>query len=357
MVRQARGEVIDPLQVQVVHCVSRCVRRAFLCGDDPLTGRSYEHRREWIRARLEFLASVFGIDCLTYTVMQNHIHQVLRSRPDVVAAWTDQEVARRWLRLFPKRRNKDGSPSDPNKPEVDMIVNDKKRLVVLRRRLSDMSWWMRCTAENIARQSNREDNVTGHFWEGRFRTQVILDEAGLLACAAYVDLNPIRAAMAETPETSLFTGVKDRLDDLSERTASSRMSDHDWERSRRRKRSGWLSPIEINETADPTGADLNRDSRRASQKGFLSISLSDYLQLVDWTGREIRADKRGSIPRHLSPILTRIGLDAPAWCELVVKFGKCFKRVAGSAEHLAEEAQRRGQRWLQAPGHVPLSAG
>ena len=212
MSRQGRSESIDPLQVQIVHCVHRCVRRAFLCGDDPYTGQNYEHRRHWIRARLEFLASIFGIDCLTYTVLSNHLHVVLRSRPDVVATWKDREVARRWLLLFPKRKKKDGSAEEPSKAEIDMIVNNPKVLAQRRKRLSDISWWMRCTAENIARRSNLEDNVTGHFWEGRFKSQLILDEAGLLACAAYVDLNPIRAALAETPETSDFTGVKDRID-------------------------------------------------------------------------------------------------------------------------------------------------
>ena len=356
MSRQARSESIDPLQVQIVHCVHRCVRRAFLCGNDPYTGQSYEHRRSWIRERLEFLASIFGIDCLTYTVLSNHLHVVLRSRPDVVATWSDRQVARRWLLLFPKRKNKDGSPAEPPKSEIDMIVNDPKALAQRRKRLSDVSWWMRCTAENIARRCNREDGVTGHFWESRFKSQLIVDEAGLLACAAYVDLNPIRAAMAETPETSEFTGAKDRIDDLAARSKNSRISDHDWERSRRRARSGWLSPIEIDEASDPTGPDASNDGRRASWKGFLSISLREYLQLLDWTGREIRSGKRGSIPKHLAPILTRIGLDASGWCELVETFGKRFKRVIGTPSHLQDEAQRRGQRWLQSPGVAGLMA-
>ena len=140
MPRQARGEVLDPSEVQVVHCIQRCVRRAFLYGDDPLTGNSYEHRRGWIRDRLEFLASVFAVDCLTFSVMHNHIHLVLRSRPDVVAAWSDEEVARRWLRLFPRRRNDDGSPADPSKPELDMILNQPEVLAERRSRLSDISW-------------------------------------------------------------------------------------------------------------------------------------------------------------------------------------------------------------------------
>ena len=164
MARKPRYEVADPNEVQVFHAVQRCVRRAWLCGDDPHTGQSFEHRRAWIRDRLEFLASVFGVDCLTYTVLSNHLHLVLRSRPDLVKGWSDQEVARRWLRLFPRRTNRDGTPEEPSPSEINSIVNDPDALAARRRRLSDISWWARCTAENIARRSNREDEVTGHFW-------------------------------------------------------------------------------------------------------------------------------------------------------------------------------------------------
>ena len=354
MPRQARNEVIDPNNVQVLHCVQRCVRRAFLCGDDPLSGKNFEHRREWIRLRLEFLASVFAIDCLTYTILHNHLHIVLRSRPDVLETWSDDEVARRSLRLFPKRRNKDGSPKEPTQGELNSILNDSEKLVEARRRLSDVSWWMKSAAENIARRSNREDEVTGHFWEGRFKAQLLLDEASLLACAAYVDLNPIRAALAETPETSDFTGAKDRLDDLSRRSSSCRDT-HDWERSRRRKRSGWMSPIEISESQDPVGADADPGGRRASRKGFLPMSMTAYLEFLDWTGRQIRADKLGAIPDHLAPILDRLGLDASGWCGLVRRFGKIFKRAAGTAQSLRQEAARRNVGWMQAPGN-PLHA-
>ncbi|MCG8651429.1 MAG: hypothetical protein MI861_16430 [Pirellulales bacterium] len=213
---------------------------------------------------------------------------------------------------------------------------------------------MRCTAEYIARRSNREDEVTGHFWEGRYRAQVLLDEACVLACATYVDLNPVRAAMAETPESSQFTGAKDRLDDLSEHSCDIRHTHH-WERNKHRKRSGWLSPIEIGEGSDSLGVDAEPTNRRASRKGFLWLSLADYLELLDWTGRQLRRDKRGAIPQHLQPILNRVGLNASRWCELIYSYGRIFRRAAGTATHLGEEAARRGQRWLQASGN-PLAA-
>jgi hypothetical protein len=242
-----------------------------------------------------------------------------------------------------------------------MIIGDAERLEELRTRLSDISWWMRCLAENIAVRSNHEEQTSGRFWQGRFKAVLLLDEASLLACAAYVDLNPIRAALAELPELSEYTGAKDRIDDLRERSRPRRSekrglsamlarATHDWERSRRRQHSGWMSPLEINEKSDAVGPNPSNCGRRASLKGFLSIPLARYLKLLDWTGRQIRSGKRGAIPSHLAPILERLGLDGDSWCDLVAQFGKLFKRAAGTADSLAQEAARRGQRYMHAPG-------
>jgi REP element-mobilizing transposase RayT len=360
MARIARGQYLDPLTVQIVHTRQRCVRRAFLCGRDPATGKDYEYRRQWIRDRLEFLASVFGIDCLTYAVLSNHVHLILRSRPDIVCSWSDEEVARRWLRLFPKRKGPDGQAAEPGEVELHQILNDPGRVAELRKRLSDISWWMRCTAEPIARRANREDEVTGHFWEGRYKAQLLLDEASLLACAMYVDLNPVRAAMAETPEASRYTGAFERIRDLGhaypakvtkrqgnpQRTA--------WlgprgERSQPCRHSGWMSPLQIDERHDPAGADASGCGRRASLKGFLSMSVASYLELLDWTGRQLASGKRGQIPNHLQPILRRLGIDSSRWCRLIGNFGRLFKRAAGRPESIMAEATRRGQSWMQAP--------
>jgi hypothetical protein len=178
---------------------------------------------------------------------------------------------------------------------------------------------------------------------------LLLDETSLLACAAYVDLNPVRAAMAETPEQSEFTGAKDRIDDVQQRASDSAKT-HEWERSRAREQSGWMIPLEINEGTDPVGPDLSPVARRASLKGFLSISLTQYLELLDWTGRQFRPRSRGVIPAHLAPILDRLGIESTMWCELVQKFGRLFKRAAGTAQSLAREAIRRGVGYMHAPG-------
>ncbi len=124
MPRPLRSEVFDPKEVCVVHCVQRCVRRAFLTGFDKDSGKDYQYRREWIRERMEKLASVFGIDCLTYAILSNHLHVVLRSRPDVVATWSDKQVALRWLQIYPGKRT-EIQLGDPTTVDVEALANDK----------------------------------------------------------------------------------------------------------------------------------------------------------------------------------------------------------------------------------------
>jgi REP element-mobilizing transposase RayT len=318
MARAARQTSIDPTQIQIVHAWNRCVRRAFLCGFDPVSGRCFEHRRLWARQRLEHLASLFAIDCLTFSIMSNHTHQVLRSRPDIVETWGDHEVAVRWLKISPCK-DRDGSPREPKESEVNQLVNSPARIAELRKRLSDVSWWMRYFSHYMSVRANKEDEVTGHFWEARFGSELLLDNASVLTCMIYVDLNPVRAKMANSPEESDFTGAKERIDDLrislgtSESNqpaltlSSSQMSIHDWERLGN-EYSGWLSPIEIDEAKDPIGPDPEPNKRRASRKGATFLSLMNYLKLLDWVGRTVRSDKRGHIPQELEPILNRIGL-------------------------------------------------
>ena len=108
MARLNRGDIIDEKEVNVFHCTNRCVRQAFLCGEDPVTGNNYGHRKLWIQDRLEFLAGQFAIDVIGFSVMDNHLHVILRNRPDLVNDWSNAEVARRWWNLFPDRKTPTG---------------------------------------------------------------------------------------------------------------------------------------------------------------------------------------------------------------------------------------------------------
>jgi REP element-mobilizing transposase RayT len=355
MARTPRREVIDESQVGVYHCINRCVRRAYLCGEDAVSGCNYEHRKQWIRGRMEELAGIFGIDVLGYAVMSNHLHVVLRNRPDVVAEWSDEEAARRGWNMFPGRRDDDGSPAEPFDHELAATINNPDKLAEVRRRLSSLSWFMRCLCERIARRANGEDECTGRFFEGRFTCQALLDEAAVLACCVYVDLNPIRAGVACSPETSQYTSAYDRIRSRDARTggvtaSAGKEAESGGKKQRKRKVSaaspdGWLSPMSLEESQDrsPRGRSTGR---RASDKGFLPMSLDDYLQLLDWTGRQVYRKGGGTIPAELAPIVQRLSVVDQRWLELVQNFGGWFRRVVGCPAQLTREAHRRNRRWL-----------
>ena len=328
MPRVKRTEICAEDEIQAFHLINRCVRRTFLCGKDRRSGKDYSHRKEWIRERLEELAGIFSLDILGFAVLSNHLHVVVRTRPDIVKAWSDDEVALRWWRLFPQRRNKNGSPAEPTEFELNAIRNDTSGLKEKRRRLKDISWFMRCLAEPIARRGNKDDRVSGRFWEGRFRAQILLDETAIAACMAYVDLNPIRAGIAATPETSDFTSVKERIED---RATAAEVSTADAQdvRIEHGEKAGWLAPMAL----DPPRKKVREKmtTRRASNKGCLSMTLNQYLQLLDWTGRQIRRDKVGVIPKECAPILERLECSAETWVDFVRNFRKRFRNEAGLA--------------------------
>ena len=192
------------------HCIARCVRRAFLCGKDTYSGQDFNHRRAWLVDRLKQQASIFSIDICAYAIMNNHYHVVLRIDRDRVRQWTDAEVLTRWTQLFRGpllvRRQLEGGQL--NEVERQTVIEIAR---VWRGRLYDVSWFMRCLNEHIARRANAEDECTGRFWEGRFKSQALLDEAALLSCMAYVDLNPVRAGIAASLTDADFTSVSERL--------------------------------------------------------------------------------------------------------------------------------------------------
>jgi len=340
MARTNRRDVLADGEIQVVHCINRCVRRAFLCGDDEVTGKNYDHRRDMIRARLEFLAGIMGIEVLGYAVMSNHFHCILRSRHDVVETWSDDEVALKWWTLCPARKNKDKSPAEPTEFELNSIRNDKKGLKEKRRRLSSISWFMRFLSEKIARESNKQDKCTGRFWEGRFKAQVLLDDAAILACMQYVDLNPIRAGIAKSLEASNFTSAQDRLVDLHAAAEVSTTEAQD-NRIEHGPRAGWLVPVALEPKRQAVRA--KKTDRRASNKGFLPLGLADYMSLLDWTGRQIRADRRGAMPADLEPLFERLGISTELWVDCVVNFRRWFRSSVGRPKSMSTAAETRGQ--------------
>ena len=254
-------------------------------------------------------------------------------------------MARRWLRVFRWRRDDIDAPQGPDELAVAMLLADPDAVAVRRGRLANLSWFMRALCEPIARRANREDGVTGRFFEGRFKSQAVLDEPATLACSMYVDLNPIRAGIAETPESSQYTAAFERIAARQAAAAEQHAQDPPPHGAAVPRRDDWLSPIPTEDVC--AASERPHSPHRASDRGFLPLNLDDYLALLDWTGRQIRADKRGAIPAHLRPILERLSINADNWIETMLHFGRRFQRVIGRTASIVACAQQRGRHWFQ----------
>ena len=287
------------------HVVSRCVRRTYLCGVDRSTGRSFEHRRGWIEDRIRLLSSIFSVDICAYAVMSNHYHIVLKLSPDEAHGWSAEEVLTRWTSLFKGAAqvrkfldNKNVSPAELK--TVSDCVD------VYRKRLANLGWFMKCLNETVARQANKEDDCTGHFWESRYKSQALLTEEALLSAMCYVDLNPVRAGMASTPEASDYTSIQERVEPkfnaekaVAEQTELGAIQEFE---------------LPIKSLQPFVGAITN-----SAQNG-LPFTFADYLELVDFAGRAVLENKRGAIGNHQPPILQRLQISPDNWLANTTQF-------------------------------------
>ena len=330
----ARREIIRPGAAGIFHLWQRCVRRAYLLGNDPLTGKDHTHRREWFIQRLQLLVSCFAIDVCFDAILSNHFHLILRTNPRLVKRMGDWEVARRWLRVFPGKRVLDENWIEPTDKQIEALIADKAKMAVVRKQLSNVSRFMAALSEYIARRANAEDDCDGRFFSGRFSCREITHDAGLLVTGLYVDLNLLRAGEAQTPETSIYTSAWFRI---QSRIAPAKNSPFQADDS-------WLAPLTLQ--ADHLGDVPCTSGKRASDKGLLSMTLDEYLQLADWSGRQLRANKRGAIPANLAPILKRLGIEGEELLNTLEDFPRLFRRLVGTAEQIIERAQEVGRRWM-----------
>ena len=296
-----RAHLVDSENGGYYHCTSRCVRRGWLCGQDALTGRSYDHRRSWVESRILMLAEIFAVDLYGYAVMSNHYHLTLKVEPNRVMDWNDEEVAKRWVRL--------SSATDQQvvKLRIAALLVSPERIKILRGRLGNLSWYMRYLNEFIARRANREDGCKGRFWEGRFRSIALLDDAAVVACTAYVDLNPIRAKITTTVERAPYTSIKRRCAAYEEKNAH---------------------PL----------AELTN----------LGLSLSSYKSLLEWTV----TIEQGAVSvsrKEAVEAVSELGHAPEEWLGRV-KAHRLKYRAYGARSLLKRYAQSLGQRWIKGSG-------
>jgi putative transposase len=361
-----RSKYVKDGQEGVYHCFSRCVRRAFLYGYDAHTKQDFSHRKEWLVDRLRHLAAIFAIEVCAYAIMENHYHTILRTRPDIVASWSDLEVATRWLTLFPRHRAKWDEPIPSFEEDILALANCPERIAKLRQRLCSLSWFMGRLNEFIARAANKEDGIKGRFWESRFKCQALLDEAAIAACMVYVDLNPIRAGAAVTPEDSDFTSIQERIRAWQKEAM---MADAIVTKAVQDLHTGSIGieirvPKNTGEICNPIREQVSSISQsldiaafsahwlcpissESQRRGILQLTPAEYFDLVDRSGRIIRSEKRGAIDANLKPILQRIGANPDAWLETISRFGYKFRLAVGLLPNLRIFADQLGRRWLK----------
>ncbi|WP_196139579.1 transposase [Aliikangiella sp. G2MR2-5] len=316
-----RKYLVDKDSAGFYHCISRCVRRAYLCGEDAETGNNYDHRKAWLEKRMLELSNIFAVSLYAYAVMDNHYHLVLKIDPKASLAWTDEQVAERWLLAYPGRLDK---PENNKLRELkkQAIIADKTKLTKYRKRLGKLSWFMTRLNEPLAKQSNLEDCIKGRFWESRYQSIPLLDETSVLACMAYVDLNPIRAGITQELEASLHTSIKKRIDKLR------------------------TSVIQMNEALTPVN--------QSADESLYSFNLNDYLALVEWTGRAIVHPNKATIPPHVTSTFHRLNLRQSNWLDQIQRLNQGQPTMMGSIEKLREKAKAIKKNWIKGMGQAKL---
>ncbi len=337
---RSRREQVRVSSTPYYHCISRCVRRAFLCGEDVVTGKSFDHRKPWLVERMRVLSAVFAVDICAYAVMSNHFHLVLGLAPERAQGWNDDEVLDRLRVVF--------APTAKAIRELPVRAR-KPALAPWRERLGDLSWFMRCLNEWIARRANAEDGCTGRFWEGRFKSQALLDEGALITCMSYVDLNPVRAGLAKRLEAADFTSIQARLFEAAgRRRARRKMAAANEGRGRKRKRSATKragppqAPL-VAFAPELTGRLQTTSSTAKNAPRALPMTLGSYIELLEQVGRALRTDgKSGVLSFAATSCLQRLGIAPEHFVATLRGYAKSFFTMVGHADAIDTERERLG---------------
>jgi REP element-mobilizing transposase RayT len=336
---RARHQQVSLQDTPYYHCISRCVRRAYLCGDDPVSGKNFDHRKQWLVARIKSLAAQFSIDICAYAIMSNHYHLVLFVNEQQAKEWDDAEVIKRWTALFPRNAALVNT-LEKNKSTKAAKKRLQQQVILWRERLMDISWFMRCVNESIARHSNREDNCSGRFWEGRFKSQALLDERALVTCMAYVDLNPVRAGISDSLENSDFTSIQERLISHAKKIKNRSYRQH---RLLTRRSAKHL----VGRQAGAKQAKLRpMNDLEGLSSQVLPISPQSYFDLLETTCKALHSDEHSvhrltEVLEGGSKLLHDLGINAESWLKSVTAFHRHYSIAAGTESSLIQFHESR----------------
>lgn len=343
-----RSETFAKNEVGIYHNRSKIVRGRHLLGIDAFTGKNYDYRKDSVRTEFRRIAKEMAIQVLDYAVLASHLDVILRNRPDIVTQWSNAEVVRRWARLCPRRRKPNGKPALPSKAELARLNG---MVDELRERLSNISWMMRLALQRVAQRANIEDGAEGRFFAKRFDCERLEDQAAVLNCCLYVDLNWVHAGVAKLPDESTYTSAFERIrakwGENAEEMSGVNVEEGD------HFDGDWLAPIRIDARAQtrvtsssvPPERTLHEaDTKPApepkrfadgearettfynalgaacvSNRGFLPIKLEQYLSLLREVSQQL-SEPTGMAPdlKSLSTTLKRLQLDPQRWFDSVM---------------------------------------
>lgn len=313
-----RRELVDPSVTRWYHCISKCVRSAFLMSEEK------GDRKQWIEDRLKLLTSHFSVSVGGFAILDNHLHVLCRLDPEKAKQWSADEVVRRWIGVYPPKTLNFNDQKVVDQ-WVKQYAKDSKKVERLRERLADLGWFMKSLKEPLARMANKADCCRGTFWEARYKSIAILDNEALLATCAYIDLNVVAAGIANSPEVSKHTSIKQRVEHVRskgeiaklraalEGSVAGSMAAGDLEQGL------WLVPVEDRRSHSP-----------GSREGMLeTFSLGSYLMLLDYTGRLVRHGK-ARMNATVKDVFSRLKTNSEMWHQRIGKMLACAHQLRGA---------------------------
>jgi REP element-mobilizing transposase RayT len=308
---QARNLVLPPQAVGTYHVLSRCTRREFLLGG------KYAHRRTWVAGLLADLLDGFAIDLHAFAIMSNHVHLVLRPRPDLASSWSARQVATRGLTHIPVRSGAGLEALPVTRTLTERYAENTTWVSDHRERLSSLTWFMKLFKQRLSRRANAEDDCRGHFWEARFLSVPLLDMGAVIGCMAYVDRNPLRAKMVNDPALAVFTSIAHRLSAAGIGAKPSFFNEED------RHLGSHLTPLTECRPVEPLTGERPRST----------LTLDDYRALV----------VPGKPTSEAARVCTELGINPSAWSDAQREGGRFQGVAVGSRTARAAFARTQGK--------------
>ncbi|WP_299011453.1 transposase [uncultured Shewanella sp.] len=332
---ESRKKLIHIDSTPYYHIQNHCVRGTYLVTeiDSHLQPSKLDlHRAQWFVDKLVQLSTIFCIDICAYAILNHHYHLVLKVDTDTANRLTINPLIQRWKLLFKLpplaiKYSEQGSLTETEQKKMNELAS------LWRKRLTDISWFMRCLNETVSRKINKEENAKGAFWQGRFKSQALLDEPTLLACLMYVDLAPIREQLVQSLENDYLTSIKLRMSAMTQAQEEAQTYDINGDYLAIAQQPSTLLPFD--------------HMTRAGKKVHIPFHLPDYIALIKWTHQGMIQNKIPTAPHSTPKLLIQLSIKKKDWINTCRLFSHHYSHVAGSWSKMCEFSHQFNGKWCK----------